>query len=908
MSINEITFFQVLILCKVIEYVSFFYFQLEDVKSGLVDLDAGEVTKVVRSLDSALHLQLKKKDSCSMTKRYSTEQLVTSFCTEVTSAYNDCQARVRKAEQFLAANVGMSAKLDEIFGAASEDLDDFNDDDDDDDSSIDSRSIAKQKDGTLSLSCPVFGCSALTVKLKRHLEAKHQMSPDHCNYAVMAARRMMKNKERSHQEASSSGTLRSPPAASPPAKHRVHQNTALVSRKHNLKQCLLCSRLVRNLSDHMTNVHKMNRKTHNDYDHYVSNAPCHPKCYTKMQGGMRVLLEGEELEDAKAIYGRDVNAQACTLDKLKNLRGQMAEHDEKMKKAATADEYRGLKKELEAVESEYRDLRYKDPRVYGANTAKWHDGFLAYLQLRENSNPKRGVNMAMDVLLPFESSLGRNMTLNDLVDATNMRQILLKFKESESLNSASKVKYLSMFDLFVEYLVCDAESPERVAYEDVQAKLLRDSDLKYARHEIATCKALISKRKGKDLAKSRESARDKLISEDELNDLLADINGKITSVLEDNKEQREKYSLSKIVDIRNCLIAAGTIRIGRRSKELMKMQLEEVQNAEQVVVEGDTYVVVKVFDQKNIRVGEPAPVTFTHDEFEVLKIFIQELRPKLINNSFETNVFPPKRHMKCASSKDLSFSSACRILKSFQTASGKKMTSRTIRGSKITSNRDSDCTDKERSDMAKAMSHSVSTAERYYNYRGLERSVAASLSVTKSRNLKSPMAASTPNQQRHSPIAGPSNMEPRSPLAGLSGVRRRLELSSEERELAVTSKKRRICIEEDDNDDNDGIDEDVDDDDDDEEEEDAERTLKVLRRTKIVSARKNKAEKAFHQEFVQERINNVVANLSELGNTKILTTKGGGISIQPITKVIPKNILRHFSQQELRKMILSALK
>ena len=293
-------------------------------------------------------------------------------------------------------------------------------------------------------------------------------------------------------------------------------------------------------------------------------------------------------------------------------------------------------------------------------------------------------------------------------------------------------------------------------------------------HELSLVKAMLAKEKGKDLAKTKESARKKIVPEDELDALQADINSRLTSVLADSKDERAAYNISKILDVRNCLIAAGTLRLGRRSKEFMKMKTTEVDEAERLEVDGDVFYVVKVFDQKNLKTGEAAPVTFTSEEYDVLKIFIAELRPKIVATDFERNVFPPKRHTKFGAAKDLSFSSACKILQSFKTKSGRKITSRTIRVSKITSNRGGTYSDKERNDLAKAMSHSVATSERYYNYTDVTQSVSNSLSLSKAR--KSPVAASTPLESRREVSS--------SPIAGPSGVRRRLVLSSDEQDFS----------------------------------------------------------------------------------------------------------------------------
>ena len=106
--------------------------------------------------------------------------------------------------------------------------------------------------------------------------------------------------------------------------------------------------------------------------------------------------------------------------------------------------------------------------------------------------------------------------------------------------------------------------------------------------------------------------------------------------------------------------------------------------------------------------------------------------------------------MKHASSKNASFSSAWRILQSFQTKSGKKLSSRAIRGSRVTNLNKESLSDSQRIDLASAMNHSVSTADRYYNYSSGTDSVVRSLSLEKKIATKpaSTLHSSTPLQQQ----------------------------------------------------------------------------------------------------------------------------------------------------------------
>lgn len=847
-----------------------------------------DATKIIEDLTKAIDRLPDDSGSCSMKKRWTTRQLIHSFCQTINDAHDQYRQKVEKAIHFLALNVRMAQKLDGLIGSGGDDTATPSDEDE----RVDSH---KAKDGSVSLRCPVSGCSTRTFKLKRHIDLKHTaITPERANYAVMAARKMEINIDHS-------GRDQSPAVAGSskaPVKQRAHQNTEMVSRRHNYKRCLLCSRLVLNLSEHVTSVHKITRQTNANYDHYVSDAPCFPKNYTKLKDGVRVLLEGEELEEAQRKYGGAIGTQQATLDQLKDLRSEMAELHTRINDAPSEEGYVALKGELEVLESKYKEQRYKDSRTYCCNTRIWHDSFLAHLQLREHSNPKRGVKMALDILLPYEASLARPLVFNDLMNGVHVRKMLFLFKDSSALNSSSKQKYVAMFDLLLEYLYCDVESPENVEGNDIQTKLLRDSSLQKAKHEITVVRAMLSKMRGKDLARTREAAQKKLVSEDELDALLADVTSKLTMVLADSQEVRAAYSMTKILDVRNNLIAAGTLRLGRRSKELMKMETTEVDAAERLVVDGDIFHVVKVHDQKNSRTGDPAPVTFSDDEFSVLKIFLKEMRPKIIGNKFEKNVFPPREHMKFAAAKDLSYSSACKILQSFETLSGKKLTSRSIRGSKITSNRDSDYTEKEKTDLAKAMSHSVSTADRYYNYRDLSDSVHHSLSISKQRQTSTPIketarSSSSPQPGPSgacSPVPGPSgpcrNIN-YSPSPGNRGVKRKiLDLSDDETEISFNQSGNKLSSD-------DTLD----------------KTLLVLRGKKVCQQgrRTTTQKKLENQAFVDKTIREVVAEVRSKGMERSLYTNKGDLSVQPIKKKLPKEISNLFSNNELRDKMKLAM-
>ena len=87
------------------------------------------------------------------------------------------------------------------------------------------------------------------------------------------------------------------------------------------------------------------------------------------------------------------------------------------------------------------------------------------------------------------------------------------------------------------------------------------------------------------------------------------------------------------------------------------------------------------------------------------------MRPRLADK-FQTNVFPVKKHMKNAAPKNESFSSHWKILQLKESKfEKKKLSSRIIRRSRITSLNAQPLMDSEKRDMATAINHS--TADRY---------------------------------------------------------------------------------------------------------------------------------------------------------------------------------------------------
>lgn len=83
----------------------------------------------------------------------------------------------------------------------------------------------------------------------------------------------------------------------------------------------------------------------------------------------------------------------------------------------------------------------------------------------------------------------------------------------------------------------------------------------------------------------------------------------------------------------------------------------------------------------------------------------------------------------------LSFAGVYKILQLFETPSGKKLSSRAIRGSIVTNSRYKNMTSQEKEDLASSMNHTLPTAQRYYDYRKITDAVAKTLSTKRKLSL-----------------------------------------------------------------------------------------------------------------------------------------------------------------------------
>lgn len=74
------------------------------------------MNQVFHDVAVAVELEASNTEACTMKKRWTTLELISSFCDQVEEAHNDYRQRIEKAIRFLASNVGKAQKLDSVLG------------------------------------------------------------------------------------------------------------------------------------------------------------------------------------------------------------------------------------------------------------------------------------------------------------------------------------------------------------------------------------------------------------------------------------------------------------------------------------------------------------------------------------------------------------------------------------------------------------------------------------------------------------------------------------------------------------------------------------------------------------------------------------------------------------------------
>ena len=638
-----------------------------------------------------MDLKLFGTQNFCLTGRVTTTELLDKYGSKLKAAQETYKKLVNEAEQFLSNNYSMCKQIDEELGAYS------------DIEEVEEEPYTEVIDSKIRYKCPIHKCHVKTFRLRRHLN-RHNLTPEQIEYGIKCSKLFATN---SNVNVKSSTNMAQP----------CNSNTYLVNKKNNYKVCPSCEKLYLNLCDHLQNFHKLNRNDP-EYKKFVNTCEVVPRVYTKMKAGMAIKLTGKDLNEAKEKHEENIKTQEARLYELKRLKTELETPIEQRDNEIDQED-------IDELYKKYKEERYKDGRVISPKIASWKTTFQSFLSLRGDSNPKRGVAMAMEVLLCNGKALN-NFTLDDLLNLKTLRTTLNDFKCNNSTNSTSKIKYLTYFEQLIKFLTTDISSPEHKEEESNESLIAKDIKIKSINHEISTTINNLSKNRGIDIIKAKEKATKKLINEDDANEVLKETDDFLAEMISIDENQWITFSLEKIRNIRDSLIVAATIRLARRSKELMTMSLQEYENAEDCTVNNETFKLIKVALQKDARSGRPAPIAFSQQEFKALTLFIKYLRPKMgptkANNDFLSC------NSKMSTATPLNYSAIYKILNKFRTKSGKALSSRALRGSEVTNSRQKNLTEKEKQDLATSMSHSVATAERSYNFSTVNNAVKNVLS------------------------------------------------------------------------------------------------------------------------------------------------------------------------------------
>lgn len=648
----------------------------------------------------------------SLKKRISLEDLIESFVTEVSGLQKSYIDSVKTAFRRLSVNFTKCKEMDDVLGS----YEDSNFD------TCDVDNVETLKDGTRKLKCIIGSCQTSTYKLSRHINDLHKnLSNNQKEFAVQMARTISRNK--------TAVLPRSKICLKP--KRNILNKTSLVSRKYNYKKCILCEGLYLNLSDHIFKSHGISRDS-DEYSHYVRAPKVIPKVFTKLNGTKRVEMLGEELEEAVKEHGTQLKEQRETLKLLKSSRDEIEKIRRDMKVAETREKYDQLKEELCTAQELYISLRYRDGRKYNAIMTSWYNCYLDYLTHKGCKGPKRIIRMAFDVLICFQKKMNTQVSFVNLMDARFVRDVVRHFRITYSISYASKAKYVCEFQKFLLFLILDVDSPERKDSTQIASRHYAFEEIK---NVFSNEMEILNKMKGKEMIVTKGRAKKKLMSEEELEKLMTDTVQYIETVSDDiAKKTHLDYTENEILKVRNSLIAVATVRIGRRSKEMTRMTLLEVEEAEITMIGEEKFHIINVAEQKNSRGGKPAPVPYTDIEYSVLKSFITDMRPKLTNSKFCDVVFPASSKVNSHVDQELGLSAAFKILQKFETFKGKKISSRSVRGSKVTISRQKNLPNETLDHIAKAMSHQRSTADGFYDFNSLDISVRETLLSQTSRN------------------------------------------------------------------------------------------------------------------------------------------------------------------------------
>ena len=253
------------------------------------------------------------------------------------------------------------------------------------------------------------------------------------------------------------------------------------------------------------------------------------------------------------------------------------------------------------------------------------------------------------------------------------------------------------------------------------------------------------------------------------------------------------------------------------------------------------------------------------------------MRPLFKPPASSTVVFPPKL-IAGGCTDNLSYSSINAILAKFPTMSGKKISTRSLRGSMVTTNRDPKYSQEYKKALARAMSHSYATSERSYNYQDVSVNVVEALSKNSTASCATTEAESCATTEAESCATTEAESNCTTTEAEVNISSGSLNLDIQPSTSTPIKVKRKLNLDD---------------------------TLKNLRSKKIKVTRSDRKEE--HLTLISNEIKTAIEDLRDNGQDHLLYTKTGKLCTNSVTNRISKDIVKLFPIKELRQIMESLI-
>ena len=175
------------------------------------------------------------------------------------------------------------------------------------------------------------------------------------------------------------------------------------------------------------------------------------------QIGKRVMLTGQELENANVKYGTEIEKQNTNYSALKQARSEISNV---MSDLSKEPENEQLKEKLREKNKDFFSIRFQDDKFFTPDMKIWQEAFVKSMEFENMKDAKRRGSIAIDVLQPYLSDI-KALTFKDLLNGKTVDQILNCFDKKSKNKSNTKIKYINIFRDFITFLAIDSMSPER---------------------------------------------------------------------------------------------------------------------------------------------------------------------------------------------------------------------------------------------------------------------------------------------------------------------------------------------------------------------------------------------------------------------------------------------------------------